>query len=804
VREQYPETYAKAKVFPLAFTVVESANGTLTKSYEPGEDGIPVSTGGTGLSRGVARRIESNGTAVEHLQKLYSLLQELNQNQAIITAAPPSGAQEWTIGTKDDVASGAAQIARTTEFFNVESGAALLCLDLDIKTYPKAIRDRVDQLGGTIAALTEAFPELLQAAHIRRASASSGISNPKAGSTTGPAGEHIYFVVSDGADTKGFAQRLHDRLLLAGWGWGEVSKSGRVLTRTLIDKAATEPGRLVFEADAVLKDGLVYESKREVSARRGDVLETSLLPRLSHDEVSQLANSVAEIKEQRADEAHKVQQAWRDDRIRKLQSDGLSPGKAAALTSQAVDRQELSGGFEILLDNGTCVTIADILNDRKSFHQKTCADPLEPDYGSGQNLAVIYTDHPARIWSHAHGGTDYKLVKSEHEFFDPISIDELTEDDALREMFADDANQKSDDLYESLSIDDIFQLPDPVFAIERHIPEASMGFLYGEPGSGKSFIALDWALHIAYGLPRWHEDAITTRPNSSVVYLAREGSSGFKARIRAWQEGHLLPHGVRPRFELIRQSMDFLKTDDLEKLVRTVRSRAKDSVDLIVVDTLSRVMPGADENLQKEMTKFVKACDLLQDTFGCIVLGVHHSGKQGDMRGSSVLKGAGDFVFKLEQQKDTDIKSLFCEKQKDAPDGWRENYRLREISWGEGDQAGSSLVVDQLPKINASKKQATDDEAFATAILPLMVDRDSVLWAEIRERAGERLRGAGLTNVTARSKLTEEVSQRLTGLGIDFTANGQTVNLSMFKSAQKPTSPWQIKRTIVSIAEGPK
>jgi hypothetical protein len=96
-----------------------------------------------------------------------------------------------------------------------------------------------------------------------------------------------------------------------------------------------------------------------------------------------------------------------------------------------------------------------------------------------------------------------------------------------------------------------------------------------------------------------------------------------------------------------------------------------------VVDTVSRAMPGADENLQKEMTLFVRACDRLQ---GCVPLrrvGVHHAGKNGDMRGSTVLLGAGDFVFKLERKQGATIGRLHCEKQKDAPDGWEEPYRVR-------------------------------------------------------------------------------------------------------------------------------
>lgn len=273
--------------------------------------------------------------------------------------------------------------------------------------------------------------------------------------------------------------------------------------------------------------------------------------------------------------------------------------------------------------------------------------------------------------------------------------------------------------FELLRIGDIFSLPDPKFAIDRHLPEMGLGFLYGRPGCGKSFAALDWALHMAYGLPDWHGDAIINRPNANVLYLAREGSTGFKARIRAWQESRFLPDGVAPRFQLIRQTINFMQPEDIQKLMRTVRHGIDGPVDMIVVDTVSRVLPGADENLQKEMTLFVKACDALQDAFGGIVLGVHHAGKSGDMRGSSVLKGAGDFVFKLERKEGAKTGTLYCEKQKDGPDGWGERYEFRKVEF----EGGSSLVPFRTTQ--AAAEEVCDEDRAESILAALQAAWDA-------------------------------------------------------------------------------
>lgn len=258
-------------------------------------------------------------------------------------------------------------------------------------------------------------------------------------------------------------------------------------------------------------------------------------------------------------------------------------------------------------------------------------------------------------------------------------------------------------LYDLLSIGDLFTLPDPKFVIDRHIPERSLGFLYGEPGTGKSFIALDWALHMAFGRSDWHGDKIEG-VKGSVLYLAGEAASGFKTRVSAWMSRHEVADIDQAKFALLPHAVNFMKPEDVLVLADTLRAKLDGQVSLIVIDTVSRAMPGADENLQKEMTLFVRACDALKEAFGCVVIGVHHAGKRGDMRGSTVLLGAGDFVFKLDRSKGKSVGHLFCEKQKEAPDGWSEAYRFDVVELPDGH---SSLVPSRAftstgPEVKAS------------------------------------------------------------------------------------------------------
>lgn len=303
------------------------------------------------------------------------------------------------------------------------------------------------------------------------------------------------------------------------------------------------------------------------------------------------------------------------------------------------------------------------------------------------------------------------LVELAHEhsavvpWFEPIT--------ASDPIFPIDTPAPATDVYPLLTLDEIMRRPPPVYLIERHIPQVSLGFLYSRPGAGKTFLALDAALSIAAMLAAWHGDPIAADPDAIVLYIVSEGAYGFRNRVKAW----VAARGVvsaPARFLVLERTINFMKAEDIDKLLRTIAATGH-RLALVVVDTVSRAMPGADENLQKEMTLFVHACDRVKDRFGCAVLGVHHAGKNGDMRGSTVLLGAGDFVFRLEREEGRTIGNLHCEKQKDAPDGWHEPYSFGVVTLDDGE---TSLVVDRADLSVGPSIELTP--ALANAVLTAM------------------------------------------------------------------------------------
>jgi AAA domain len=85
--------------------------------------------------------------------------------------------------------------------------------------------------------------------------------------------------------------------------------------------------------------------------------------------------------------------------------------------------------------------------------------------------------------------------------------------------------------YRLLTDIEIENLPPPEWLIDALIPRNALVVLYGEPGIGKTFLALDWAMSVAAGRT-WLGRTVQ---QGHVLYLAFEGSAGFGPRLRAWK-----------------------------------------------------------------------------------------------------------------------------------------------------------------------------------------------------------------------------------------------------------------------------
>lgn len=271
---------------------------------------------------------------------------------------------------------------------------------------------------------------------------------------------------------------------------------------------------------------------------------------------------------------------------------------------------------------------------------------------------------------------------------------DLAAEFAQQSKRAEDTAKATGKTFELFDVAQIKAWPPPKWIIEGIVIEQSLGFLYGPPGSLKSFIALDLALSLATGQGQWWERKI--EGGGAVVYISVEGNAALPSRIMAWEQ-HRSTVADKAPFYLIKQSINFLKADDVGILLATVEAavaRAGGPVVAIFVDTVSRVLPGAKENLQEDMTVFVNACTAVRERYGSVVIGIHHTNAQGGFRGSTVVPAAGDFIIEVRREPGAMAGSIYAKKIKDGEDGWEQPFEVTKVTLGDI-KGTTSLAVDR-------------------------------------------------------------------------------------------------------------
>ncbi|MET7616700.1 AAA family ATPase [Streptomyces sp. NPDC005408] len=201
------------------------------------------------------------------------------------------------------------------------------------------------------------------------------------------------------------------------------------------------------------------------------------------------------------------------------------------------------------------------------------------------------------------------------------------------------------------------QRPDPKPLIAGVLCLDSIAWMYGKPGSGKSFVGLDMACCVAAKDKAWQDHPTET---GAVVFLVAEGVSGTGKRKRAWEK----EHGITTSVLFLPVAVQLLNGIDLSALLLLL---AEIKPLLVVIDTQARCTTGVNENDNGEMSKVIAAVDQIRAVTGACVLLVHHSGRSGEnLRGASALDGAATTVIKVSM--DGIYIDLVSEKQKDAPD----------------------------------------------------------------------------------------------------------------------------------------
>lgn len=238
---------------------------------------------------------------------------------------------------------------------------------------------------------------------------------------------------------------------------------------------------------------------------------------------------------------------------------------------------------------------------------------------------------------------------------------------------------------------------DPEWLIKDYLPAQGTGIVYGFSGSYKSFLALDWALCLSYGHPgQWMAPPV----KNDVIYFCGESPRGMaKLRKPAWQE-HEKKIEEDHRFffyPYVPAYADAGQWEDIRNQIAELQIRPK----LIVIDTMTRLLTGMDENSAKDANMITRFLEDLASHYDCFVLVVHHTGKDEGRgaRGSSVFYANLDTALYLKKRGEGVALIVKNHKEADPVDG---EILMKPVI------SGKSIVLKQTDHL------ADDDKAEAS------------------------------------------------------------------------------------------
>jgi energy-coupling factor transporter ATP-binding protein EcfA2 len=287
--------------------------------------------------------------------------------------------------------------------------------------------------------------------------------------------------------------------------------------------------------------------------------------------------------------------------------------------------------------------------------------------------------------------------------FDGMTAEGLSQ--LMRRLAADEADRRYRRLRQGdrpsfadrlLTRSAIEKLPPVEPLVDDVLDRGTLAMLYGPSGLGKSTLALDLALCVATGEP-WRGKRATRK--SRVLYLYAEGVAGLRQRVVAWEAAW----GASPsekRFAAFPAALDLSDTAAVEEAAAVITAR---KVDLVIVDTLNASAGALEENSSTAMGQLVAAAKrLVADRPSATVLLVHHSGKDGKLRGSSALFAAMDTVLAVAGEPGS--WTLTAEKRKDGPTETIGLFRLKP--------AHNSVIVEGRMQDDAEERVVSTDKAF--------------------------------------------------------------------------------------------
>lgn len=314
----------------------------------------------------------------------------------------------------------------------------------------------------------------------------------------------------------------------------------------------------------------------------------------------------------------------------------------------------------------------------------------------------------------------------------------------------------------------LFEVGEPYrWLIKGVLPEDEVAMVFGEPQSGKSFLALDMAMAIARGVDFMGKKVPEPK---GVIYCAFEGGKGFRNRVQGYFKGQdVAPDPTLPFVLLTRRSNLFDSEEVIVGLIEEIQhwaSTFKVPLGLVVFDTISASTAGMNENAGDEVSRFIanihRICERVGRATGLLV---HHVPK-----GGGTPRGSGKLTGDLETTLSVEFKMLDAKEGIVARDAMGRELREVKIKKQREGERGS-LSPFTLPSTELRKD----------------ADGDPVTTCYVQPAAGFDTRDRTLSD-TGRRSVQRESDGRLVLKANQMTAM-QTLVAVLKKDGRQPNRP---------------
>lgn len=328
------------------------------------------------------------------------------------------------------------------------------------------------------------------------------------------------------------------------------------------------------------------------------------------------------------------------------------------------------------------------------------------------------------------------FVKPDKSFLRPDKLETLAKELGVEETVSKDSKQFAD----SVTFDDeSLKCEEEKFIFEPLFRRRSISMIYSEPNVGKTFFAQSLALAMVHGAKLCDMRSATWKAAGNkplrVLYIDSEMSKGsFFKRLRMLKDfyaqqykGDAVP---QLEYKLVAKNDWNLAGESSEhrdRVSKMLHLGTKEQIDFVIFDNLSTLTGGSDSQ-KNWMTFFAWLRQLSNEGVASCCL--HHSGKNGDQRGTSLRSATLDNVIRLRRALEGDNSislTVTVEKARDVAKVPPIHIKLVKSKL----KAAGGEDQDE----NNGKKKNNDDEASWRWVTMLANGKESLDTKERNQKA---------------------------------------------------------------------